>query len=102
MGEDRQIAFLRPCYSHIARFSPNHPVIIFAPSRKYTRTIASDLMALASAEKDAFKFLHLEKEEFEPHLQDIKSSSLKMCLRHGIGYIHEYTSDHEKEKLKTF
>ena len=48
--EDRQIALLRPCYAHIGRYSPNNPVIIFAPNRKYTRTIASDLMALAAAE----------------------------------------------------
>lgn len=25
-----------------------------------------------------------------------------MCLQHGIGYIHEYTSEEEKKKLKTF
>ena len=51
-------------------------------------------------EEDSFKFLHLDKEEFEPHIQKIKSESLKNCLRHGIGYMHEHTSEADAKQLK--
>jgi len=98
--DDRQISYVRTCYANINRYSPDQPVIIFAPNRKYTRTIAADLMALAAAEEDSFKFLHLDKEEFEPHIQKIKSESLKNCLRHGIGYMHEHTSEADAKQLK--
>merc|ERR1719242_41477 len=99
--DDRQVAFLRPCYSNINRYAPNQPVIIFAPNRKYTRTIASDLVALASTEEDSYKFLNLDQQELEPYIQNISSESLKTCLRHGIGYLHEHTAPSDMETVKT-
>jgi len=99
--DDRQIAFLKPCYAYIQRFSSQEdPVIIFAPNRKYTRTIASDIMAFAALEENPKKFLAVQEEVLEDYIKPIKSESLKTCLRHGIGYIHEYTSEEDIKRVK--
>eukprot|EP00494_Astrolonche_serrata_P032705 UN32974 len=57
-------------------------------------------MAFAASEEDSHKFLHLAAEEFEPHIERIQSQSLKTCLRHGISYIHEYTTEQDLKHLK--
>jgi pre-mRNA-splicing helicase BRR2 len=98
--EDRQIAFLKPAYSYINRYSENDPIIIFAPNRKYTRTISSDLVALTANEENSFRFLHLDRKLFEPHIKKFKSESLKTCLKHGIAYIHKFTNEDVKKQLK--
>merc|ERR1719319_430667 len=98
--EARQLAFSKPCYQYINRFSSRKKVIIFAPSRAHTRRIASDLLAYANAEDKARRFLKVNYEEFVPYAKKIQQESLQICLLHGVAFLNEHTTTRERSIIE--
>ncbi|GAK66043.1 sec63-domain-containing protein [Moesziomyces antarcticus] len=92
------IAMAKPAYLAIIEHAPDQPVIAFVPSRKQAKLTANDLLAyvLADSERDdgasddgESRFLNIEMEDLEPHLQRVQDRDLRELLASGIAYYHE-------------
>ncbi|SPO28683.1 probable ATP dependent RNA helicase [Ustilago trichophora] len=87
------IAMAKPAYLAIIEHAQDQPVIAFVPSRKQAKLTAEDLLAYVVADSgdddDEERFLNIEKEDLEPHLQRVQDRELRELLRSGIGYYHE-------------
>jgi pre-mRNA-splicing helicase BRR2 len=83
------IAMSKPAYLAIMEYSPTKPVIIFVPSRRQCRLTADDLLTHCGADDNADRFLNIELEDLQPHLDHITDQGLVETLKHGIGYYHE-------------
>lgn len=90
------IAMSKPAYLAIAEHSPTKPVIIFVPSRQQCRMSADDLLLHCSADDNEDKFLNIELEDLQPHLDHVSDRALVETLKHGIGYYHEALSKQDK------
>lgn len=96
------IAMAKPAYLAIAEYSPNKPVIVFVPSRRQCASTASDLLTYCLADDKEDRFLNLEIDELQPHLEHLTDPTLVDYLKHGIGYYHEALNQQDKlivEKL---
>jgi len=85
----RLIAMAKPVYQAINRHSPNHPVLVFVPSRKISRMTAIDILTFAAAEQKNDRFLHISKTEIEPFTNKLEDQTLKETVLHGVAYLHE-------------
>ncbi|KAG5640834.1 hypothetical protein DXG03_006882 [Asterophora parasitica] len=83
------IAMSKPAYLAIVEYSPTKPVIIFVPSRRQCRLTVDDLLTHCSADDKPDRFLNIELENLQPHLDHIRDPGLVETLKHGIGYFHE-------------
>ena len=85
-----------PAYLAISEFPPQKPVVIFVPSHKQCASTASDLLTYCLADDQEDRFLHIELEELEPHLEHVTDKTLSDCLKHGLGYFHESLNAQDK------
>lgn len=83
------IAMSKPAYLAIIEHSPTKPVIIFVPSRRQCRLTADDILTHCGADDDSNRFLNIELEDLQPHLDHVTDQGLVETLKHGIGYYHE-------------
>lgn len=91
------IAMAKPAYLAIIEYAEDEPVIAFVPSRKQAKLTAEDLLAYVLADSDRddeadegeSRFLNIEKEDLEPHLQRVQDRDLRELLASGIAYYHE-------------
>lgn len=90
------IAMSKPAYLAILEYSPSKPVIIFVPSRRQCRLTVDDLITHCTADDDPERFLYLQQEQLEPHLERLDDKGLVEPLKHGIGYYHEALSKQDK------
>ncbi|KIY53142.1 putative RNA helicase [Fistulina hepatica ATCC 64428] len=90
------IAMSKPAYLAIVEYSPTKPVIIFVPSRRQCRLSVDDILTHCAAEDKADRFLNIELEDLQPHLDHISDKALVETLRHGVGYYHEALSKQDK------
>ncbi|KAF7797360.1 hypothetical protein EIP86_008555 [Pleurotus ostreatoroseus] len=90
------IAMSKPAYLSIVEHSPTKPVIIFVPSRRQCRLTADDIITHCGADADSNRFLNIELDDLQPHLDHISDSGLVDTLKHGIGYYHEALSKQDK------
>lgn len=86
----------KPAYLSILEYANEKPVIAFVPSRKQCRLTASDLLIYALSDDNPTRFLNIEKEDLQPHLDRITDQNLKETLESGIGYYHEAMSKSDK------
>lgn len=91
------IAMSKPAYLAISEYSVVKPVIIFAPSRKQCAMTASDILLHALADRDENRFLNIEEEDLQPHLDHVTDRSLVENLRHGVGIYHEALNKQDKK-----
>ncbi|THG98887.1 hypothetical protein EW026_g3361 [Hermanssonia centrifuga] len=90
------IAMAKPAYLAIVEHSPTKPVIIFVPSRRQCRLTADDIITHCGADDDSKRFLNIEEEDLQPHLDHINDKGLVETLKHGIGYFHEALDKQDK------
>ncbi|CCL98051.1 uncharacterized protein FIBRA_00045 [Fibroporia radiculosa] len=90
------IAMSKPAYLSILEYSPTKPVIIFVPSRRQCRLTADDLLTHCGADDNGNRFLNIEEEDLQPHLDHVSDSGLVDTLKHGVGYYHEALSKQDK------
>ena len=90
------IAMSKPAYLAVLEYSPTKPVVIFVSSRKQCRLTADDLIVHCGSDDDAKRFLNIEEEDLQPHLDHITDQGLVETLKYGIGYFHEALSKQDK------
>ncbi|XP_063371470.1 U5 small nuclear ribonucleoprotein 200 kDa helicase [Cydia amplana] len=85
----RLSSMTKPIYNAIARHAGSRPAAVFVPSRRDSRLLAADLLALAAAQGKAARFLHANQEEMQKYLDKIQDKMLKETLAAGVSYLHE-------------
>jgi hypothetical protein len=90
------IAMSKPAYLSILEYSPNKPVIVFVPSRRQCRLTVDNLITHCAADDDPERFLYMELDKLQPHLDHLTDKGLTETLTHGIGYYHEALSRQDK------
>ncbi|GJE96304.1 Sec63-domain-containing protein [Phanerochaete sordida] len=90
------ISMSKPAYLAIVEHSPTKPVIVFVPSRRQCRLTADDLITHCGADDEPKRFLNIEEEDLQPHLDHLSDQGLVETLKHGIGYYHEALSKQDK------
>jgi len=86
----------KPAYLAIIEYSPTKPVIIFVPSRRQCRLTVDDILTHCAADDEPKRFLNIEEQDLQPHLDHISERSLVETLQHGIGYYHEALGKQDK------
>lgn len=94
--ESMQLSMIKPTYLAIKNHSPTKPVIVFVHSRSQARRVAVDMMTYAQAEGETARFLHVDVEDIQPHLEHVKNDTLKTCLTKGVGFYHQGMTDKER------
>ncbi|KAI0070649.1 Sec63-domain-containing protein [Panus rudis PR-1116 ss-1] len=90
------IAMSKPAYLAIVEHSPTKPVIVFVPSRRQCRLTADDIITHCGADDNSKRFLNIEEEDLQPHLDHITDQGLVETLKYGIGYYHEALNKQDK------
>ncbi|KAF8056607.1 DNA polymerase theta/eta [Lyophyllum atratum] len=90
------IAMSKPAYLAIVEYSPTKPVILFVSDRRQCRLTVDDLLTHCAADDKPDRFLNIELEDLQPHLDHIRDQSLAETLKHGIGYFHEALDKQDK------
>ncbi len=90
------IGMSKPAYLAIVEYSPAKPVIIFVPSRRQCRLTVDDILTHCAADDKPDRFLNIEVENLQPHLDHLSDKALAETLKHGIGYYHEALSKQDK------
>ncbi|KAF8629449.1 hypothetical protein AX15_003443 [Amanita polypyramis BW_CC] len=90
------IAMSKPAYLAIVEYSPAKPVIAFVPSRRQCRLTVDDLLTHCTADDKPDRFLNIELEELQLHLDHLSDKALAETLKHGIGYYHEALTKQDK------
>nr|WJH19483.1 U5-200K [Euglena gracilis] len=94
--QSRMFAMYKPTFLALRTHSPDKPVIIFVPEKKYTYDVAVELIGHLTAEDDPEMFLKVPLAEIRTHLSYIKDEALRKALEHGIGFYHEGLTDRDK------
>jgi pre-mRNA-splicing helicase BRR2 len=66
------------------------------PSRKQCKLTANDILTYCLANEEGKRFLNIEVEDLQPHLDRLSDAGLKETLAYGIGYYHEALSKSDK------
>jgi pre-mRNA-splicing helicase BRR2 len=90
------IAMSKPAYLAVVEYSPAKPVIIFVPSRRQCRLSVDDILTHCSADDKPDRFLNIELDDLQPHLDHIHDPGLVETLKHGMGYFHEALDPQDK------
>ena len=90
------ISMSKPAYLAVLEYSPTKPVIVFVSSRKQCRLTADDIIAHCGSDEDSKRFLNIEEEDLQPHLDHITDKGLVETLKYGIGYFHEALDKQDK------
>ena len=94
------LAMAKPAYLAIIEYAPDQPVLAFVPSRKQAKLTANDLLAYVTADSDRdgseSRFLNIEPEDLQPHLDRLQDRDLAEVLEQGIAYYHEGLSRVDK------
>ncbi|GLB39382.1 putative sec63-domain-containing protein [Lyophyllum shimeji] len=90
------IAMSKPAYLAIVEYSPTKPVIIFVSDRRQCRLTVDDLLTHCGADDKPDRFLNVELEDLQPHLDHIRDPGLVESLKHGVAYFHEALDKQDK------
>ncbi|KXN85510.1 hypothetical protein AN958_11235 [Leucoagaricus sp. SymC.cos] len=90
------IAMSKSAYLAILKHSPTKPVIIFVPSRRQCCLTVDDTLIHCAADDGPDRFLNLELEELEKHLEHVRDQGLAETLEHGVGFYHEALDKQDK------
>ncbi|XP_017101915.2 activating signal cointegrator 1 complex subunit 3 [Drosophila bipectinata] len=93
----RMATMNRPTFQAIRTYSPCEPTIVFVSSRRQTRLTALDLITFVAGDSNPKQFLHIEEQEMELILQNIRDQNLKFCLAFGIGLHHAGLQEQDRK-----
>lgn len=96
----RMLAMSKPTYQAIKNGSRGKPVLVFVPTKKYTRQVAIELLTFCSSEEDPDRFLQCSKEDIAPYLEATTDKTLQQTLEYGCGYYHPGMVDTDREIVK--
>lgn len=91
------LAMAKPAYLAMVEHASGRPTIAFVASRKQTKATANDILTYVLADEDDQRFLNVELEDLEPHLEKLDDKDLAETLKYGIGYYHEALSKKDKK-----
>ncbi len=98
------IAMAKPAYTATIEYSPDHPVLVFVPSRKQAKLTANDLLAYVQADSDReggeSRFLNIESDDLKPHLEQVDDEDLRYLLEQGIGFYHNGMTRNERRVVE--
>ena len=77
------IAMSKPAYLAIVEYSPTKPVIVFIPSRQQCRLSVDDILTHCSVDDKLDRFLNIDLEDLQPHLDHIRDIGLVETLKHS-------------------
>ena len=93
----RLLAMSKNIYISIKTHASNKkPVMIYTSDRKQARITALDLLTNTASDDEPNRFLIADVKDIESFLDNIEETTLKHCLRYGVGYIHDGLSRYEK------
>lgn len=90
------LGMAKPAYLAVNDWAGKKPVIAFVPSRKQCKLTANDILTYCLANEEGKRFLNIEEEDLQPHLDRLSDAGLKETLAYGIGYYHEALSKSDK------
>ncbi|WFD24297.1 RNA helicase [Malassezia equina] len=95
------IAMAKPAYLAIIEYAPADPVLVFVPTRKQTKLTVQDILSYALADSDRegsseCRFLNMEPEDLQPHLDRLQDKDLAEFVAYGIAYYHEGLSKSDR------
>jgi pre-mRNA-splicing helicase BRR2 len=90
------LAMAKPAYLAMVEHAAGRPTICFVASRKQCKLTVNDILTYCLADEDEYRFLAVEPEELEPHLERLQDRDLAETLKYGIGYYHEALSKLDK------
>ncbi|KAJ8703820.1 hypothetical protein PYW07_013114 [Mythimna separata] len=67
----RLAAMTKPIYNAVIRYAGNKPCAVFVPSRRHSRLLAADLLALAAAHSSPTRFLRARPDMLQPFLKRV-------------------------------
>lgn len=84
-------ALVRPVYRAVCKHvsTLEDGAVVFVSTRRLARSLALELVTMASGQGAARQFLCSSDADLEPLLDRVKVSALRECLRKGVGYVHE-------------
>ncbi|XP_075988982.1 U5 small nuclear ribonucleoprotein l(3)72Ab [Anticarsia gemmatalis] len=85
----RLAAMTKPIYNSVLRYAGTKPCAVFVPSRRHSRLLAADLLALAAANGRPTRFLRARPDMIQPFLKRVQDKMLKETLAAGVAYLHE-------------
>lgn len=86
-------SLLRKCWNNAAS-----SVIVFVPSRRLTRALATELIYSFSSQQ--LGFLTISEQDIEPLKMEVKSAALKECMSMGILFWHESMDTHDQKLVE--
>ncbi|KAK4686317.1 pre-mRNA-splicing helicase BRR2, partial [Tremellales sp. Uapishka_1] len=95
------LAMAKPAYLAMIEHAAGRPTICFVASRKQCKMTANDILTYCQADENEERFLNVDKEELEPHLEKLQDRDLAETLKYGIGYYHEALSKIDKRIVTT-
>ena len=94
------LGMAKPAYLAINDWAGKKPVIAFVPSRKQCKLTANDILTYCLANQEGKRFLNIEQDDLQPHLDRIQDGALKETLAYGIGFYHEALSKQDKRTVE--
>ncbi|WVQ83790.1 hypothetical protein IAT38_005934 [Cryptococcus sp. DSM 104549] len=91
------LAMAKPAYLSMVEHAAGRSTICFVASRKQCKLTANDILTYCLADENETRFLNVDREELEPHLERLQDQDLAETLRYGIGYYHEALSKLDKK-----
>jgi pre-mRNA-splicing helicase BRR2 len=96
----RVLTMTKPLLYQLSSHADDKPVIIYVPSRKVARQVASDIATHCQAEDRPRRFLHLPLEELASFAKDIENKALLETLSFGVGFFHEGLTTRERNLVQ--
>lgn len=92
---------VKPAYLAMCELAMGRPTIVFVPSRKQCKLTANDILTYCMADENEKRFLNIEENELQPHLDLVQDKDLVETLKYGIGFFHEALSKADKRIVST-
>lgn len=98
----RTLAMVKPAYSSINALSPDKPVFVFVPNKKFARSVALDFMTFAVGEERADRFLKgITRPALAAKLAKLQNPTLLETLCAGIGFLHDNMPAEERALVES-
>ena len=93
---------VKPAYSAINSLSPNKPVFVFVPNKKFALRVALDLMTFAVGDEKPDRFLQsITRAAMSDKLKRLQNPTLLETLCAGIGFLHENMAVEERALVES-
>lgn len=99
-ASSRLAAMTKPIYNAVLRHSGQKPCIVFVPSRRHSRLLAADLLALAAASGQPARFRHAQPDLLMPFVKRLQDKMLRETVPLGVAYLHAGVSSGDRRVVQ--